>query len=443
MKIKKIEKIKPKLNMVANTDFKIVMADSGRNQTGFHNLPNGDCKGFYTSRFKGGCFLMPDLSAAEVKMVAGTAGEDKMIQAFKDGLDIHNFNASVIFNIPIEEVNKNQRKIAKGVTFGILYGSTVKALALNYFKGDVEKAQELLDNFFNRFPKLKEYVDAKHDQSDKYHYITNYTNRVLYIEDIMRKNKEKGTQEPDVGSRHRRAQNVGIQGGSEDIAGWIDWNIAMHFLENNMLSKTTMFIHDSFELDIFPTELFEISKFCDKLLNHDTAKIWNIPMSSDVVVGPSIGQEIEISTKTLQEILIGKDEEDLKLKQKIIDEGIINKVISINSDTTKWHYVKLDCPKSGPGTIEDVDEMVYGIPENPNGWVTAYKEVIPFNLEENKANDQEDPISWKLLMQGSHAPLKSNFGETVTKGVREFIILNELRDDYWDGYEPGIVNQYD
>ena len=101
MKIKTIEKVKPKMNLVANTDFKIVGADSGRNQTGFHNLPNGDCKGFYTSRFKGGCFLMPDLSAAEVKMVAGTAGETKMIQAFKDGLDIHNFNASVIFDIPI------------------------------------------------------------------------------------------------------------------------------------------------------------------------------------------------------------------------------------------------------------------------------------------------------------------------------------------------------
>ncbi len=69
-----------------------------------------------------------DLSAAEIKMVAGTANEETMIQAFKDGLDIHNFNASKIFNIPIEEVNKNQRKIAKGVSFGILYGSTVKAL---------------------------------------------------------------------------------------------------------------------------------------------------------------------------------------------------------------------------------------------------------------------------------------------------------------------------
>ena len=438
MRVIKTKPIKPNLIMVANTDFKIVGADSGRNQTGFHNLPNGDCKGFYTSRFKGGCFLMPDLSAAEVKMVAGTAGEETMIQAFKDGLDIHNFNASKIFNIPIEEVNKNQRKIAKGVTFGILYGSTVKALALNYFKGDVAKAQELLDNFFNQFPKLKKYVDEKHNQSDQYGYINNYTNRILYIEDIMLKSGK-----PDVGSRHRRAQNVGIQGGSEDVAGWIDWNIAMYFLENKMLSKTVMFIHDSFELDIFPTELFETIKFCDKLLNHDTAEKWAIPMSSDVVVGPSIGQEIEISTKTLQEILTSKDEEDIELKQKMIEQGIINQVINIDSNTTKWNYVKLGCPKSGPGTIEDVYEMIEGTKENPNGWRTAYKEIIEVNKEENKNNDIQDYISWKLLMQGSHAPLKSNFGENVTKGTREYLILNELRDDYWNGYEPGIVNIYD
>lgn len=388
---------------------------------------------------------MPDLSAAEVKMVAGTAGEEKMIQAFKDGLDIHNFNASKIFNIPVEQVNKNQRKIAKGVTFGILYGSTTKALALNYFKGDVNQAEELLNNFFNEFPKLKKFVEEKHAESDKYGYVTNYTNRILYIEDITRKGKNGG-EEIDKGSRHRRAQNVPIQGGSEDIAGWIDYNIAMHlmgqdeldeFKDNKklMLSKTSMFIHDSFEIDTFPTELFDMITFCDKLINEVTPKLWNIPMSSDVVIGPSIGQEIEVSTIPLKDILTKDDEKCKELKSALVEQGIMNKIISTDSDVTKWHYIKLDCPSSGPGTIEDVKEMIEGIPENPNGWESAYKMIIPVNKEKNESEDQEEYISWKLLMQGSHAPLKSNFGGDVHKGVREYIILNELKDDYWDGYE--------
>ena len=69
--------------------------------------------------------------------------------------------------------------------------------------------------------------------------------------------------------------------------------------------------------------------------------------------------------------------------------------------------------------------------------------IIPVLGVWNKANDIDDYVSWKLLMQGSHAPLKSNFGEHITKGVREYLILNELRDDYWEGYEPGIINEYD
>lgn len=61
MKVLNVKEIKPKFDLVANTRFKVVSADSGRNQCGWHNLPNGDCKGFFTSRFKGGCYLMPDL----------------------------------------------------------------------------------------------------------------------------------------------------------------------------------------------------------------------------------------------------------------------------------------------------------------------------------------------------------------------------------------------
>lgn len=392
-------------------------------------------------------------------MVAGTAREETMIQAFKDGLDIHNFNASKIFNIPIEEVNKNQRKIAKGVSFGILYGSTVKALALNYFKGDVEKAQKLLDDFFTNFPKLKEFIDAKHKEAKEFGYVTNYTNRILYLEPVYRKDRVTGksTGEVDEGSRDRRAQNVPIQGGSEDVAGWIDYNIAMHLLGEDdvteedikeakeygvtinkkpMLSKTSMFIHDSFEIDIFPTELFDMVKYCDWLINVRTPRYWDIPMSSDVVVGPSIGQEIEVSTIPLKDILTNKeDEKCIELKTALVEQGIMNDIIATDSDVTKWNYIKLDCPASGPGTLEDVNEMVYGIPENPNGWITAYKKVIEINRDKNAEKDQEEYISWKLLMQGSHAPLKSNFGGTVHKGVREYIILNELKDDYWAGYE--------
>ena len=184
-----------------------------------------------------------------------------------------------------------------------------------------------------------------------------------------------------------------------------------------MKSKLEMMIHDSFETDVFPTELFDIIKFSDKLLNHDTAKYWNVPMSSDVVIGPSIGQECDLKVLDLKDAL--KDEE---IKNKIIKQNVISKL----TDVTKWHYIKLE------GNIDDITELVYGIPENPNGWTSAYKEVIELSHDENKENDSSEYMSWSRMTQSSHAPLQSNFGKDIIKGEREFLILNELRDDYWD-----------
>lgn len=377
-----------------------------------HNIPNGDCKGFYTSRFKGGALLMPDLSAAEVKTVAGAAHEDSMLEAFKKGLDIHRYNASVAFNKPIEEVTKNERSISKGITFGILYGSTVRNLALSYFKGDINEAQALLDKFYEGFPKLKTFIDEKHRQAATLGAVPTITNRIIYVEDKHLKNGLL-----DTGSRDRRSQNLPIQGGSEDIAGWIAYNLSMYYYKNNMKSKLEMMIHDSFETDVFPTELFDIIKFSDKLLNHDTAKYWDVPMSSDVVIGPSIGQECDLKVLDLKDAL-----QDEEIKSKIIKENVISKL----TDVTKWHYIKLE------GCIDDITELVYGIPENPNGWTSAYKEVIELAHDENKEKDETDYMSWSRMTQSSHAPLQSNFGKNIAKGEREFLILNELRDDYWD-----------
>lgn len=338
-----------------------------------------------------------------------------MLRAFEQGLDIHKFNASVAFNKPIEEVTKNERSISKGITFGILYGSTVKNLALSYFKGNVEEAQELLDKFYEGFPKLKTYIDAKHKEAADHGMVSTITNRLIYVEPKFHLINNIPTE--DTASRDRRSQNFPVQGGSEDIAGWIAYNLSKFYYDNNMKTKLVMMIHDSFENDVFPTELFEVVKFQDKLLNYDTKEYWNVPISSDVVIGPSIGQECEIKTMPVKEALQNEE-----IKNKIVNENLISKLTNVD----KWHYVELE------GQLDDINELVYGIPENPNGWTSAYKEVIELNLEENKKEDSETYLSWNRMTQASHAPLQSNFGENIAKGKREFLVLNELRDDYWD-----------
>lgn len=264
-------------------DFKVNMAATGRWQAGVHNLPASDTiKGIYTSRFYGGCIAMPDGSQMEVRTLAAESQDENLIKAFNDGLDIHRFFASRIYQVPYDEVQSWQRGLAKNAVFGMLYGESEKTFAISYLHGDESRAREIYDGMFSGFPKIKDYIDRAHEQFKKYTKVSTLTQRFINVEDPR----------SDFNRLLRQSQNFPIQASAEDIAGIILYQLCKWLKDNNMKSKPFCFIHDSIEIDIYPYELFQIIDKINYLFNIYPMEEFSVPIACDVPIGPSMGQEI-------------------------------------------------------------------------------------------------------------------------------------------------------
>ena len=148
-----------------------------------HVLPAGSTvKRLMTSRYPGGTIFQPDFSANELRCVASLAHEESMLQAFRDGIDIHKSNASRVFGVPPEEITPFQRRWAKTLSFQVLYGGGVHSVAQNYFNGDMKRAQEALDAFYGAFPGLSAWLESKHDEVLKTHKVSTMTQRFINID---------------------------------------------------------------------------------------------------------------------------------------------------------------------------------------------------------------------------------------------------------------------
>ncbi|AWD93085.1 DNA polymerase [Bacillus phage vB_BceM-HSE3] len=193
-----------KEDVIIQTKFMPCSAETGRWRAGIHTIPTGAIvKDFYTSRFKGGTIAAPDFSQQEVRVMAAAAQEDKLLQAFRDGADIHLYNASQIFRLPPEEVTPMQRRFSKMASFSILYGASAYSVAQQYFKGNVRDAEEFFDNFYSAFPKVKDFIEARHREMQETGRVKVFTDRYLYIQ-------PKSDDPKDVSSALRNAQNYPI-----------------------------------------------------------------------------------------------------------------------------------------------------------------------------------------------------------------------------------------
>lgn len=280
---------------------------------GWHNLPAGEMiKGILTSRFHNergetiGSIIMPDGSQMEIRSLMAASGDENLLHAFEEGLDIHRFFASKIYHVPYDDVAKWMRGLAKNAVFGIVYGESIKSFADRYMKGSTEEAQKVFDAMFEGFPKIKEFIDRAHSQFEKFGKVTTFTQRYININDPR----------ADHNRLLRQSQNYSIQGGSEDLAGIIMYRLAKFIEDNNMKSKIFCFIHDSIECDICPNELLKLIDKVNYLFNVFPREEFGVPVACDVPVGPSMGQEIETEIVEMDE---DYNEATLELKGYVDD----------------------------------------------------------------------------------------------------------------------------
>lgn len=278
-------------------DYNLIGTSSGRLSSFFHTIPSGnDIKRLITSRFQsiGGIVVASDFSQLEVCTIGAISDDPTLREAYIKGYDVHSYIASSMFNKPADRITKTERKSAKIVVFGILYGKAAHSLS-EELEITREEAQKLIDFFFVGFPKIKEFIDAQHRYLKKHKYVTTPFGRVRYLPDIDSPEWKKQSE------ALRAAQNTPIQSTASDIA--FSAAIRIYYdLRNNYKSKFVGTVHDSIIVDAHPDEIQDVLKLMKYHMNTYTNteyKFLNgLPISSDFEVGTSWGGSCAISKFT-------------------------------------------------------------------------------------------------------------------------------------------------
>ena len=200
-----------------------------------------------------GCiFFSADYSQIELRIMAHLSEDKNMIDAFLSGYDIHAATAAKVYKIDISEVTKDMRRKAKTANFGIIYGISVFGLA-ERMAVDRKEAKELIDGYFETYPKVKEYMDKSIEVAKKNGYVETIFHRKRYLQDINSRNAVVR------GYAERNAINAPIQGSAADIIKVAMVNIYNRFKKENVQAKMILQVHDelNFSVPVNEKELVE------------------------------------------------------------------------------------------------------------------------------------------------------------------------------------------
>ncbi len=265
-----------------HTDYMQTVAATGRlssNNPNLQNIPIRTERGrqvrkAFIPRDENYTLLAADYSQIELRIIAALSEEDTMIQAFKNGEDIHASTASRVFNVPIEEVTREQRSNAKTVNFGIIYG--VSAFGLSN-QTDLSRAEskELIETYYKTYPKLRNYMGEQVDFARDNGYVQTVLGRRRYLKDINAGNQVVR------GAAERNAVNAPIQGSAADIIKIAMINIHKKLTEGGYMTKMLLQVHDELVFDAYKPELEEVKT----LIKTEMENAYTLAVPLDVEVG--------------------------------------------------------------------------------------------------------------------------------------------------------------
>ncbi|NRD24312.1 DNA polymerase I [Winogradskyella litoriviva] len=243
-----------------HTDYMQTVAATGRlssNNPNLQNIPIRTERGrqvrkAFVPRNEEYTLLAADYSQIELRIIAALSEEETMIEAFKNGEDIHASTASKVFNVPLTEVTREQRSNAKTVNFGIIYGVSAYGLS-NQTDLSRGEAKELIDTYYETYPKLKAYISKQVDFARDNGYVSTILGRRRYLKDINSRNAVVR------GAAERNAVNAPIQGSAADIIKIAMINIFDKLEAGNYKSKMLLQVHDELVFDIYKPELEELT----------------------------------------------------------------------------------------------------------------------------------------------------------------------------------------
>ena len=280
--------IEPYIELVKNsgdiihTVFNQTLTATGRlssSEPNLQNIPVRDDEGkllrkLFISRFDGGNIISADYNQIELRLLAHYSGDEKLVNAYKENKDIHTLTASQVFGVPESEVTPIQRRSAKAVNFGIIYGISDFGLSQNANLSRKE-AKLYIEKYFATYPSVKEYMDSNVKFARENGYIKTIMGRIRRIPEI----NSNVYQTRQFGERV--AMNMPLQGSASDII-----KMAMIKVEEalkNLKSKLILQIHDELIVDTYPGEESTVKQILkDCMENVVTLKV---PLPVDINMG--------------------------------------------------------------------------------------------------------------------------------------------------------------
>ena len=267
-----------------HTDYMQTVAATGRlssNNPNLQNIPIRTERGrqvrkAFIPRNDDYTLLAADYSQIELRIIAALSEEETMIEAFKNGEDIHASTAAKVFNVPLEEVTREQRSNAKTVNFGIVYGVSAFGLS-NQTDLSRGEAKELIDTYYETYPKLKKYMSAQVEFARDNGYVKTVLDRRRYLKDINSANAIVR------GAAERNAVNAPIQGSAADIIKIAMINIYNKLEAGNYKTKMLLQVHDELVFDVYKPELEEMKTLIKTEM--EGAFVMEVPLDVEMDIG--------------------------------------------------------------------------------------------------------------------------------------------------------------
>ncbi|RNC85789.1 MAG: DNA polymerase I [Balneola sp.] len=267
-----------------HTDFNQSVAATGRlasSNPNLQNIPIRTARGREIRKAfiaeEGFKIMSADYSQVELRVIAHIAKDEAMIEAFRQGEDIHARTAKEIFHLDsLDEVTQDHRRKAKEVNFGIPYGLSAYGLAQNLGIENSE-GKEMIDEYFNRFPNIQNYITETQVFAKEHGYVKTLLGRRRYIPDINSSNWTKR------GFAERVAINMPIQGTAADIIKLAMIHIHNWLQSNNKKSRMLLQVHDELIFEIHESELDEVPAKIEALM--EGAFAMDVPLKVEAGIG--------------------------------------------------------------------------------------------------------------------------------------------------------------
>ena len=276
------QQIDPQTGRV-HTSYQQTGAATGRMSSNSPNLQNIPIRSEEGRRIrqafvadKGQCILAADYSQIELRIMAHLSGDQSLLDAFRDGKDIHRATAAEVFGVELDEVETEQRRAAKAINFGLIYGMSAFGLAkqLNVTR---YQAQDYIDLYFDRYPGVKAYMDTTREQAHDTGYVETLFGRRLYLPEINSRNGQRRQY------AERTAINAPMQGTAADIIKRAMVSVHNSLLNSKLSARMIMQVHDELVFEVPEDQVKALSELLHKEM--ESAADLNVPLLVDIGVG--------------------------------------------------------------------------------------------------------------------------------------------------------------